>query len=424
MTSRRFTLPALALTGASLLTPVVATAAGRPAPTPASAQVVGFSVLPTETYVPGSETSGHWTTGNAAVPAPYVGQPVQGFSGTHRNADGSYLVLSDNGFGAKANSQDALLALHRIRPNTTTGATSYETTLFTFSDPERLIPWKTWREGGCAAAASLPAGYACPTPDRKLTGWDFDPESLQVGTDGTYWVGEEFGPFLLHFDARGQLLEAPVPTPRVKSPSNPALGSDTPNVANSKGFEGMAISPDGRTLYPMLEGSTAEDKAAGLASDLRIYEAPIAKDGTADFTGGFRRYRMEDPANALGDFIAINKHQFLVIERDNGQGPTAVFKRIYLVDTRGVASGGYVSKTLLVDLMNVPNPTGAGGFADPFTFPFFTIEDVELVDDRTIAVMNDNNFPAAGGRSATVPDQNEFVLIRLVSPLQVDHRLL
>lgn len=424
MTSRRSTLPALVLAGAALVAPSVASATGRPIPAPSTAEVLGFSVLPAQTYVPGSETSGHWTTGNAAVPAPYPGQPVQGFSGTHRNADGSYLVLSDNGFGSKANSQDALLALHKIRPNTTTGATAYETTLFTFSDPKRLIPWKTWRDGGCAAEATLPAGYDCPTPDRKLTGWDFDPESLQVVTDGTYWVGEEFGPFLLHFDTKGQLLEAPVATPGVKSPSNPVLGTDTPNIANSKGFEGMAISPDGRTLFPMLEGSTAEDKAAGLASDLRIYEAPIGKDSTASFTGAFRRYRLEDPANALGDFIAINKHQFLVIERDNGQGPTAAFKRIYLADTRGVAAGGYVSKTLLVDLMNVSNPTGAGGFGDPFTFPFFTIEDVELVDDQTIAVMNDNNFPAAGGRSATEPDRNEFVLIRLGSPLQVDHRLL
>ena len=432
MTLRRSLLPALAVSGATalgLLGPAVATAQppagpGRPVPSPADARVVGFSVLPTETYVPGSEPSGHWTTGNATVPAPYPGQPVQGFSGTHRNADGSYLVLSDNGFGSKANSADALLALHRIQPDTTSEATAYEETLFTFSDPDRLIPWQTWRDGGCAAATSLPAGYTCPEPDRLLTGWDFDPESLQVGADGTYWVGEEFGPYLLHLDAQGRLLDAPVATPGVQSPSNPTLGSATPNLANSKGFEGMAISPDGRMLHPMLEGTTAEDRAAGLGSDLRIYDAPIGRDGQASFTGDFRRYRMEDPAHALGDLIAVNKHQLLVIERDNGQGPTAVFKRIYLVDTRGVAAGGYVAKTLLVDLMDVANPSGAGGFGDPFTFPFFTIEDVELVDAQTIAVMNDNNFPATGGRGASVPDRNEYVEIRLGSPLQVDHRLL
>lgn len=422
---RALAAPAAALACMFLLAPSAATAQpGRAVPDPTRATVTGFSVLPTETYVPGSEPSGHWTTGNASVPAPYPGQPVQGFSGTHRNADGSYLVLSDNGFGSKANSADALLAVHRVRPNTTTERTAYESTLFTFSDPDRLIPWPTWRDGGCAAATSLPAGYTCPKPDRRLTGWDFDPESIQVAKDGTYWVGEEFGPYLLHFDAAGRLLQAPIPTPGVKSPSNPTLGGATPNLPNSKGFEGMAISPDGRTLHPMLEGAVAEDVAAGRPNDLRIYTAPIDRDGRASFTGEFRRYRMESKDNALGDFIAVNKHQFIVIERDNGQGATARFKGLYLVDLRGVAAGGYVKKTLLVDLMNVRNPSGAGGFGDPFTFPFFTIEDVEIIDSRTLAVMNDNNFPATGGRGETVPDRNEYVEIRLDRALRVDHRLL
>jgi hypothetical protein len=67
---------------------------------------------------------------------------VQGFSGTHALADGSFLVLSDNGFGSKANSADFLLALHRITPRTDdgTGETTYDGTVLTFSDPDRLIP--------------------------------------------------------------------------------------------------------------------------------------------------------------------------------------------------------------------------------------------------------------------------------------------
>ena len=65
--------------------------------------------------MPGSEPSGYFT-GNAA--APFPGQPVQGFSGIHALGDGSYLVMSDNGFGAKANSQDFRLRVHRIEPDT------------------------------------------------------------------------------------------------------------------------------------------------------------------------------------------------------------------------------------------------------------------------------------------------------------------
>jgi hypothetical protein len=426
MTLRHLTLPAAAaaLVAAALGTATTATAVPHGSPVdPDGAVLSAWSVLPATTYVAGSETSGHWTTGNAAAPAPYPGQPVQGFSGTHALADGSFLVLSDNGFGAKANSADFLLSVHRITPETDDadgqGETTYDETVLTFSDPDRLIPWTTWRDGGCAAASSLPAGYTCPAPDRKLTGWDFDPESLQVAPDGTLWVGEEFGPYLLHLDAQGRLLEPPVATPGVKSPSNPTLGTATPNLPSSKGYEGLSISPNGQVLHPMLEGATDEDKAAGMADALRIYTVR-----RGEFADRVLRYRMDDPAHALGDFVQVNNHEALVIERDNGQGATAVFKKVFLVDLRDSDGDGWVSKRLLVDLMDVGNPRGLSPYGDPFTFPFFTIEDVEVLDARTIAVMNDNNFPAAGGRSTTVPDQNEYLEITLAEPLRVDHRLL
>jgi len=71
----------------------------------------------------------------------------------------------------------------------------------------------------------------------------------------------------------------------------------------------MAISPSGRTLYPMLEGPVAEDTAAGLPADLRIFEVKLERNGIrARFTGNFSRYRLEHPANAIDDFIAVNDH--------------------------------------------------------------------------------------------------------------------
>lgn len=403
-----------------------ALAAPSPEPAPADATLAGWAALPADTFVPGSEPSGYFT-GNPL--APFPGQPVQGFSGVHALADGTYLAMSDNGFGAKANSQDFVLRVQHIGPRTGDGTADGTVEVlggFNLSDPDGHIAWTTWRDGGCAGAATLPAGYACPAPDRLLTGWDFDIESLQVGADGTLWLGDEFGPFLLHTDAQGRLLEPPIATPGVKSPSNPTLAAgEVPNLPSSKGFEGMAVSPNGRMLYPMLEGATAEDKAAGLASDLRIYPVKVGTgvQPTA-FTGEVLRYRMESPANALGDFIAVNNNESLVIERDSLQGAAAAFKRIYLVDVRDRDEDGYVDKHLLVDLMRVKNPNLLGTGADPFTFPYFTIEDVELVDADTIAVLNDNNYPAGGGRGATVKDVNEFLLIDLASPLRVDHRLL
>lgn len=108
-----------------------------------------------------------------------------------------------------------------------------------------------------ALPATPPPACGTDPAARLLTGFDFDPESVQIGADGTFWIGEEFGPFLLHADQQGRLLEAPIGAPGVVSPQNPTLdvlAGKRPTVAQSRGFEGLAISPSRRTLYAMTEG--------------------------------------------------------------------------------------------------------------------------------------------------------------------------
>ncbi|MER7573958.1 esterase-like activity of phytase family protein [Streptomyces sp. NPDC126514] len=140
------------------------------------------------------------------------------------------------------------------------------------------------------------------------------------------------------------------------------------------------------------------------------------------YTGKRWTYRLESPAHAIGDAIAVDKHRFLVIERDGGQGETARFKRIYLADTRDRNGDGAMDKTLVADLMDLANPRKLGGFGTTFTFPFQTIEDVVLLDDRTLAVLNDNNFPFSSGRTAGKADDNEFITVRLGERLHADPR--
>ena len=98
------------------------------------------------------------------------------------------------------------------------------------------------------------------TSDRLLTGADFDIESVVRAKDGTFWVGEEFGPFLLHFDAEGTLLEKPFSLVgrEVAAEPLPEPG-ETPRVRASRGFEALAGSKNGRYLYPIIEGSYADE---------------------------------------------------------------------------------------------------------------------------------------------------------------------
>ncbi|MEV7908543.1 esterase-like activity of phytase family protein, partial [Streptomyces anulatus] len=230
--------------------------------------------------------------------------------------------------------------------------------------------------------------------------------------DGTYWIGDEFGPFLLHFSPTGKLLEAPISLPGVKAPENPFLNGEQPNLASSKGFEGTARSVDGRTLYPLLEGTVAGDPAG----TLRMNEFDLRRRA---YTGRRWTYRLDDPGNSIGDMIAVDRHRFLVIERDNLQGDAAKTKRIYLVDTRDQN----LRKTQVADLLDLANPRDLGGFGGTFRFPFQTIEDVVILDDRTLGVLNDNNFPFSAGRTPDKPDNDEFITVRLSRPLLADPRV-
>jgi glycerophosphoryl diester phosphodiesterase len=185
------------------------------------------------------------------------------------------------------------------------------------------------------------------------------------------------------------------------------------NLGGSKGFEGLAISPDQKTLYPLLEGTVFGDPAGSL----RIYEFDVASQ---QYKGLLGYYKLESAANAIGDFTVINKNEYLVIERDNGQGVTALFKKIYRVDITKKDANGNVLKEEVVDLLNIqdPNDLNKDG-SNKFTFPFVTIEDVVVLDNNTILVANDNNYPFSTGRLATAVDNNESIVLELAKPLSV-----
>jgi glycerophosphoryl diester phosphodiesterase len=201
-------------------------------------RLVARAVLPADTFAAGPPSGTALGTApiNGRTP-PFPAQPVQGFSALIGGGQpGVYLALADNGFGAKANSADFLLRAYHIRPHwerSSGGPGTVEVLGFLqFRDPDRKVTWPIVNQD---------------SDERLLTGADFDIEAIRRAPDGSFWVGDEFGPFLLHFSAGGVLLEAPVPFPvprrlaaygngqdEVRSPDNPAffgLPDDAARVA-------------------------------------------------------------------------------------------------------------------------------------------------------------------------------------------------
>jgi hypothetical protein len=151
---------------------------------------------------------------------------------------------------------------------------------------------------------------------------------------------------------------------------------------------------------------------------LRIHEFDLA---SSKFVGVAGFYKLEDPANAIGDMAVVNDNEYLVLERDNGSGATAKFKRVYKIDLSKKDASNIVGKELIVDLMNISDanklsPSSVNGV---FSFPFVTIEDIVVLNANTVLVANDNNYPGTGGRGADVKDANEFIWLKLEKPLNL-----
>lgn len=395
---------------------------------PAANTLIGWASLPAATFSSGPVSGQFVGTGpfnNVHVP-PFAGQPVQGFSAILDGPlPGTFYLMSDNGFGSRANSADALLRVYAARIDWATRAvlpvhftsgaprSSFDAeTFITLHDPQRRLGYPIVAERSHYPGSTTIAVDPTIRDQRLLTGADLDPESIRRDRDGNFWFGEEFGPFVVKTDASGRVLAREFALPGVVSPDSPYLAPDaTANLPRSRGFEGMALSHDGSRLLTMLEGSVAGDPAR----TVRINEFDLASRAYTSFQA---LYRMDPAAAAIGDFTAVDERRFLVIERDGGQGPTARFKRVFLADLGARDAEGFVAKTEVADLMNIADPNDLNGDGSTtFTFPFVTIESVLLVDLRTLLITNDNNFPFSSGRTPGTADNNEFMLLQLTQPV-------
>jgi hypothetical protein len=276
-----------------------------------------------------------------------------------------------------------------------------------------------------------------------------DSEGLVRAPDGTFWISDEYGPHLVHFDATGKQLERinPFGTGQGGRTLPLVLARRRPN----RGMEGLTLTPDGKTLVGLMQSPLYNPSSAAVTGSvvLRVVTFDLATGATKQYA-----YLLENASlTGCSEIAAITNTTFLALERDGLYGGSATapaaFKRVYkfdlagatdlsdaanpvagkryngltveqLKDKAGLTTAGVVAvtKTLVLDLLTDISPV----------YPHDKAEGITLIGNSMLAISNDDDFGVLdNGQNGFAPkvlpatskaDINRIYFVPLKTPLK------
>ncbi|MDR1698990.1 MAG: esterase-like activity of phytase family protein [Prevotellaceae bacterium] len=195
-----------------------------------------------------------------------------------------------------------------------------------------------------------------------------DPEGLAVAPDGTFWISDEYAPYVLHFDKNGFLLET-------LSPFNGSLPAYYATRRPNRGMEGLTISRDGKTLTGIMQSPLA---GAENPLQVRIISIDLRTKKVSEYF-----YPLSDATTMVSEILFVKENEFLVLERDgsfpkNGNG----FKKIFKINTATTDNNGVLEKELYLDILAaIPD------------YPHDKPEGIAFVNNgKMIGIVNDDDF--------------------------------
>lgn len=264
-----------------------------------------------------------------------------------------------------------------------------------------------------------------------------DTEGLVRTAAGDFWLAEEYSPSIIHVGADGKVIARYTPEGITLDGADYPVYDTLPAIygdrRGNRGFEGLAISGDGSTLYAALQSPLyVPDSATGKASlNTRILAVDVATGGAvAEYVYQFDDVNEFDPsqdgkadAMKLSSIVWIDENTLLINERTD---PVAKLYAVDLTNATDILGGPFddpatdpsleasndltaidvapLAKTLVVDLSTLDGVPGK-------------IEGVAVIDDTTIAITNDNDFQitevGADGKNIPTGTPNEILIISI-----------
>ncbi len=393
----------------------------------AGAQVASGAGLDARTFV------NHGLVGVGRVPHNFkdkFGETFGSFSALafapgswHREADGSYtgtlLGQPDRGYNASytTNYTPRLNKLAvRFQPATAddtaqnqVSLTLTDTIKYTDSTGTPLTSLDPTASGS-AVRAGFPA-----LPQAFNGRISLDAEGIAVNADGTLWVSDEYGPYLYKFSAEGKMLAAIRPPEAIIPKRNgadsfaansPGKGQPAPSPIdpatgrqNNQGIEGLGLSPDGHTLFALLQSATRQDGGEGSSSPrgntrLLAYDlsgaVPVLK---GEYILPLPTHPQKNTVRvaAQSDLLVLSNTQMLVLARDSGVGHgtelASVYRHVLVYDLGGATN-------IAGTAFDQPGtPVAPGGVLDASVKPATRTELVDLNNAAQLARFGLHNGP-------------------------------
>ena len=257
----------------------------------------------------------------------------------------------------------------------------------------------------------------------KLDDYGLDGEGLVALSDGSFWVSDEYGPHMVHFDENGIEIN------RINAFSDDDrvtfnLPAEFANRRANRGMEGLAVTPDEKTLVGIMQSTMYNPSSTVKALDVvRIVTIDTETGAVSQYL-----YQQEKAQNSQSGIFALSATEFVVIERDGAFFASNIdaMKHLYKIDISGAtdletitASGAWaqdaelgltkdgqtVEEVVLSEgwegLTNI-TPVTKTFVADLVTevqYPHDKLEGMWFINESTIGVLNDDDFAtwASGG---------------------------
>ena len=250
-----------------------------------------------------------------------------------------------------------------------------------------------------------------------------DAEAVIRLTDGSFWVADENGPSIAHISADGRVNTRYVPHGTEKEYEGArydVVGSLPAILArrqSNRGIEALAVSPDERFLYLIVQSPLANPNSAAFRKSRNVRLFKIERTSmqivgeyvyVMDDPKSFRRDPSNDPADPrISEMLAVGLDRLIVLERTEATTKLYEIDLAHATDINGSPWDDPTTEPTLeqIDLRDtaiVPLPKTLRFDSADFPSVPGKIEGIALLPDGALALINDDDFGITGARTQIV----------------------